>query len=99
MRSRYSAYALKNADYIMDTTHPKSPYFEKKRTRWKHAILMFCNQNTFNQLEILDYGENWVHFKAYVSDFVLNEKSTFEKINQRWFYLKGELSQKATNPG
>lgn len=91
MRSRYSAYALGQADYIMRTTHPKSPYYEKKRAKWKMGILTFCEQMKFIRLEIVSSGENWVHFIAYLDKTVLNEKSYFEFLDGKWLYLKGEF--------
>lgn len=94
MRSRYSAYALKKAGYIIQTTHPQSPYFEKDRTQWKKAILEFCHTAQFLKLEILDSGEDWVHFIAHLGTTLLNEKSHFEKLNGKWLYLKGEIYPK-----
>ncbi len=88
MRSRYSAYALGKASYIIQTTHPKSPYLELDKKKWKKAILQFCKTTRFLSLEILGYGEDWVHFIAYLSSGQLNEKSQFEKINDKWFYLQ-----------
>ncbi len=88
MRSRYSAYALGKADYIMETTHPNSSYFEKDKKKWKKAILEFCRGTKFLKLEILDSGENWVHFIAHLSRALLNEKSLFEKVNGKWLYTE-----------
>lgn len=88
MRSRYSAYALGKADYIMQTTHPRSPYYEKNRARWKMGILEFCERMQFLKLEILAYGEDWVHFIAHLGLTDLNEKSQFEKVDGKWLYLK-----------
>lgn len=87
MRSRYSAYALGKADYIIQTTHPKSPYIEKDQKKWKKAILEFCRTTQFLKLEILDSGENWVHFVAHLSSGPLEEKSLFEQIDGKWLYL------------
>jgi SEC-C motif-containing protein len=94
MRSRYSAYALGNASYIIATTHPKSPYFEKNKKNWEAAILHFCNTTQFIRLEILSYGDDWVHFAAHLmqgKEVILNEKSQFEKLNGKWLYLKGMI--------
>lgn len=91
MKSRYSAYALSNPDYIIHTTHPNSPYFEKNRKKWKGAILEFCKTTRFLKLEILGSGENWVHFIAHLSRVNLEEKSRFEKFNGKWLYLDGEI--------
>jgi SEC-C motif-containing protein len=91
MRSRYSAYALGKADYILNTTHPHSPYYEKDRNSWKRAILQFCKNTQFLRLEILSFEENWVHFIAHLSHGKLDEKSFFEKLDGKWLYLKGEI--------
>lgn len=91
MRSRYSAYALENPEYIIKTTHPDSPSFEKNRKNWKQSILEFSKESNFEKLEILEYGEDWVHFKAYLGHGTLDERSTFLKIDEKWLYLNGEL--------
>lgn len=95
MRSRYSAYALGIAVYIIQTTHPKSPYFEKERKKWEKAILHFCKTTQFIRLEILGHGEDWVHFAAHMKqqeNLILEEKSHFERIDGKWLYLKGECT-------
>lgn len=95
MRSRYSAYALSLTEYIIETTHPKSVYFEKDRVKWAEAILQFARETRFVGLEILAYGETWVHFHARLmknkSPFSLKEKSHFEKVDGKWLYLSGEV--------
>lgn len=93
MRSRYSAYALKIADYIIQTTHPKSPYFEKDRMKWKQAILEFCRRMKFERLEIVSFGEDWVHFIAHLGRTHLDEKSQFEKVDGKWLYVQGEIKK------
>lgn len=95
MRSRYSAYALGNAKYIIQTTHPKSPYFEKNQKKWELGILEFCKTTKFLRLEIVDSGENWVHFKAHLQQahpFILDELSDFEKVDGKWLYLEKRAS-------
>lgn len=95
MRSRYTAYALGLADYILHTTHPQSPYFEADRKKWKQAVLAFCHTTQFEKLEILGSGEDWVHFVAHLKQkepLILEEKSHFQKINDQWLYLKGEFT-------
>ena len=82
LRARYTAYKLSLADYIIDTSHPKSEdyikYFEESqaslksgRKRWEKEILALSRQNPLEYL----------HFN------ILNEKSdenrhfvTFEAI-------------------
>lgn len=95
MRSRYAAYALNNSGYIINTTHPKSPYFEKNRSAWIQGIMKFSMETQFVGLDILEHGENWVHFAARLIQnnhpVTLEEKSRFEKIDGQWLYLSGEV--------
>lgn len=91
MRSRYTAYALGKADYIIDTTHPQSPYFEPDRKKWKAAILQFSKTTQFVKLEILGSGETWVHFIAHLKPRALEEKSHFQQLEGKWLYVSGEV--------
>lgn len=96
MRSRYSAYALSKVSYIIETTHSTSPYFEKDRKKWEQAILEFCHTTHFTKLEILGYGEDWVHFVAHLRQkepFLLDEKSTFLKEGDKWFYFRADFKK------
>lgn len=91
MRSRYAAYALKLADYIMDTTDPQSPHYEKNRSKWKENILDFGTMQ-FTGLDILEEKEDIVTFKAHLKqgnqDLSFTEKSLFTKKDGSWLYLK-----------
>ncbi len=98
MRSRYSAYALGLIEYIIRTTHPKSPYFEKNRKKWEQAISAFCHTTQFLKLDIVGVGEDWVHFVAQLQQrdpLVLEEKSHFEKIDGQWLYVKGDFTTRS----
>jgi SEC-C motif domain protein len=97
MRSRYSAYATENALYIQKTTHPKkSPHYNPDKARWRQEIDHFCRTTQFVKLEIVDFGENWVSFKAHLiqegKPLLLQEKSFFEKVGPHWRYTNGEVS-------
>ena len=91
MKSRYTAYAVGNADYIIKTTHPDSPHYEKDLNAWKRSIKEFGN-NEFKKLEIIEFidgeKEAYVEFKAYIDDYVMHEKSSFLKEN-KWCYFDG----------
>ncbi|HEX2580072.1 MAG TPA: YchJ family metal-binding protein [Rhabdochlamydiaceae bacterium] len=100
MRSRYSAYALGLVDYILKTTHPDHPDAKRPEEIRRKEIEEFCQTTTFRGLKILEVQE-WdskgvVKFTAFLRmdghDFSFTEKSTFEKVNGQWLYLKGELS-------
>lgn len=100
MRSRYSAYALDNADYIINTTHPASPQYSENRFFWKRNISKFSRNTTFDKLDILDFKEKGtlatVTFTAHITqkelDATFTEKSFFEKRGNRWLYRGGQMS-------
>ena len=96
MRSRYSAYALTDADHLFRTWHP--------RTRPEHVL--GTPGTTWTGLEILDVVDGGpddatgiVEFRAsYVEPAgpgagtsgvpgVLHERSTFERRAHRWVYV------------
>lgn len=87
MRSRYSAYATHQADYLVDTTAAATRKFHKKSD-----ILNWAKSNQWVKLEILHASENIVAFKAYYLDKqhqiqVHNESSNFIKTDNIWYYL------------
>ena len=98
MKSRYSAYYLHNADYIIKTTHPNNTDYSTDKIQWKKDILNFTNSYIFEGLEIIDYIEDnpisYVKFKANISlhkeDYSFTETSSFEKIDNAWLYLNAK---------
>jgi len=90
MRSRYSAYAVHDADYLWQTTAPK-----ERRHHSKAAILEWAQSNQWLKLEVLKATETTVEFKAYYLDNLLraqvhHEKSTFIKVDGSWYYVDGQ---------
>ncbi len=90
MRSRYTAYCLKEINYIIETTHPnyRKNYSEKSIRSWAEK----CQ---FKSLKILSFTEKTVHFEAIYSDekgktHIHKEFSYFEKIEDKWFFTIGE---------
>lgn len=91
MKSRYSAYATHNADYLWNTTH-----VSQRKYYSKEEILHWATANQWQKLEIISATENTVEFKAYFLDEnMLNqvhyEFSTFKQENGSWFYLNGKF--------
>ncbi len=98
MRSRYSAYVLKKIDYLVNTQCNSSD---------PHEIEAFAKAAYFQNLEIIEYGEDFVEFKAYyILDHhqeLLHEKSFFtcavndsEEVllgckDEKWCYKNGTL--------
>lgn len=91
MRSRYSAYATHNVDYLMETTH-----VSERKYYSKAEILRWAVSNEWQKLEILSFTENTVEFKAYFLDSdnkpqVHYEFSTFKFENGAWYYVDGKF--------
>jgi len=90
MRSRYAAYCLGDVNYLQATTHDHT---------WSDEELKFIQDwadNSFWQhLEIVNYDEDIVEFKAYYifegKQHIHHEKSSFKKINDMWKYVDGEI--------
>jgi SEC-C motif-containing protein len=91
MRSRYSAYATHQADYLLETTH-----ISERNHYSKSDILNWATSNQWLQLEIINATENTVEFKAYFLNSKLqkqihHELSTFKLENGSWFYVDGQF--------
>jgi SEC-C motif-containing protein len=90
MRSRYSAFAIGAADYLLNTSHSS-----KRKLHNKSEILAWSQLNQWLRLEILAVTETTVTFNAYYLDGNLKaqihyEHSTFKLENGKWFYVDGE---------
>lgn len=89
MRSRYSAYALGNAGYIIKTTHSQHPDKRLSHSQWIKRIQNFCRSNQFTGLEILEAEDQFVTFRAHLGEGIsFTEKSEFEKEGGYWRYKK-----------
>jgi SEC-C motif-containing protein len=91
MRSRYSAYATHNADYLLETTH-----ITERKYYSKSEILKWATTNKWQKLEILSFTESTVEFKAYFLNAenvpqTHYEFSTFKRENGTWFYVDGKF--------
>jgi SEC-C motif-containing protein len=91
MKSRYSAYATHQVDYLLATTH-----VSERKYYSREEILNWATANKWQKLEIISATENTVEFKAYFIDGnnvnqVHYEFSTFKKENGSWFYVDGKF--------
>lgn len=101
MRSRYSAYVLHNAAYIMATTHHDNRQHRDDKALWAKDIDTFSENTSFVGLEILEFvdGEDtaFVTFKAHLkqrgNDASFTERSRFMKEYGRWLYVDGEVTR------
>ncbi len=95
MRSRYSAFCLKDMDYILQTMDPstRSSFDLENNKEWANSV-------TFTDLEVLQTpaplgNKGFVEFKAtYTMEdetFTHHERSTFRKVNGEWYFSEGEV--------
>ncbi len=92
MRSRYTAYVLEDAAYLLATWHPDtrppSMHFDHaERPKWLGlSIKRRIDVDACNALV-----EFVARYKINGRAFRLHETSRFERIDGRWFYRDGEI--------
>lgn len=97
MRSRYSAYALNQVNYLVKTTHP-----DTRRGKLKNDISTWAEQVNFFKLEIIGSVRGGSEDKSGKVEFIafyrdshginkLHELSSFKKFKEKWYYLSGIL--------
>jgi len=99
MRSRYTAYCLKNMDYLFSSIDPQA----RNQTDWK-AARQWADTATFTGLEIIktsiDGNKGMVEFKASytspgetgeVQNHVHHEVSKFRKQSGVWYFREGKV--------
>lgn len=98
MRSRYSAYVVKNVDYLLHTTHPSTRKFHDRE-----SIKNWAQSSAWQKLEVLSTTDGnakdkkgTVEFKAYFLDSnsqprIHHEYSRFIKELGKWFYVDGKV--------
>ena len=93
MRSRYTAYVLRNAAYLQETwdttRRPEAIDFSRENIDWLRLEIIEIKKGTIKD------SKGVVAFKAFYAqdnqEHVMNEISRFTKINGRWFYLDGVI--------
>jgi SEC-C motif-containing protein len=93
MRSRYTAYVLRNVVYLQETwdvsLRPNVIDFSRENINWLRLEITDIKKG-----EAKD-SKGVVAFKAFYSqdgeEHVMNEISRFTKTNGRWFYLDGVI--------
>lgn len=95
MRSRYTAYARGNIDWVIESTLPEGRQFVDRS-----ATEQWSKKATWHRLEILstqeggaDDAEGIVDFKAYYTlageDITHHEIASFRKVDGSWYFVDG----------
>ena len=101
MRARYTAYAIGNVRFLMDTTHPEGPHARDDRGQWRTDLAQHCRATSFEGLTIHshtvddDTERATVTFTARLTqaggDVGFTERSLFLRDGARWKYHSGEV--------
>ena len=99
MKSRFSAYAFKQSNYIIKTTHKENQDYSENILEWEKEIEIFSSNTDFDKLEILEFIkgeiESFVTFRATLfqnkNDVSFIEKSRFKKEDNIWLYVDGQF--------
>ncbi len=95
MRSRYTAFVLRDADYLLATWDPKyrpaQLDLKKDRTQW--LGLQVLETEAGRATDTLGRVAFVARFQLDGSEQALRENSRFRKVGTRWFYLDGETTQ------
>ncbi len=94
MRSRYTAYSLKNTDYLLKTWHPKTRpqrlRLEQDNNHWIGLKIKSTHQGGKN--DVLGSVHFIARYKINGKACKLEENSQFEKLSDQWFYLHGDIA-------
>jgi len=100
MRSRYTAYAIGNVEYLIRTTHPEGPHWNADTAAWGAELAEYCKHTDFAGLTVLEHsvdedaGRGHVTFRADLRQdgraVGFTERSLFLRHGNRWLYHSGE---------
>ena len=92
MRSRYSAFALLDAGYLLRTWHPRTAPAELPLDRameWRRLdILSTSLGGPFDTEGTVEFK---AHYRHGSERGILHEVSRFVRENGRWFYVDGDV--------
>ncbi len=87
MRSRYSAFAVSDEDYLLRTWHSRqrpSSAGTSDNDRWLKLEVLATENGGLLQ------NEGVVEFRAHYVGGVVHERSRFVRENGQWVYLEGD---------
>ena len=93
MRSRFTAYCQKQADYLLATWHrstrPQGLAWDDGSPQWERLDVLNCEEGGLTD------STGWVEFRAFYFDRegqgVLHERSRFERVDGEWLYVTGKI--------
>ncbi|TBR38065.1 zinc chelation protein SecC [Marinomonas agarivorans] len=104
MRSRYSAFYLKNFNYIESTQQlPDAPDQSAQDIKEANETTQWLKLEVLETIGGQEQDEEGMvafsaHFKEGRHTGKLQERSLFKKVNNQWFYISGEHEVKQQTP-
>jgi SEC-C motif-containing protein len=96
MRSRYTAYVLKNESYLLQTWHessrPAQLNLDQDNIQWLGLQVIECEEGGMN--DETGKVEFIASYKAGGKNQRIHERSCFVKQNMHWCYVGGEIENK-----
>ena len=94
MRSRYTAYTLKKEDYLLDTWHPDTRpsslnFDQQLGTKWLELHIVEHLQKNPTSATVRFIARYKINGRAQQ----LIENSQFLRIEGRWYYIDGEITE------
>lgn len=97
MRSRYSAFALGNANYLVATRHPdfragddlKSIQASLRGLRWKGLEIVAASGGPGDTEGMVEFR---AHYLVNLTPQLMHERSQFRCENGRWYYCDGDVN-------
>lgn len=93
MRSRYSAFAVLDADYLLRTWHsstrPRSVELDPD-VQWRRLDILSVSKG--GPLDTEGVVEFAAHYRSGVERGVQRESSRFVREGKRWYYVAGEVA-------
>jgi SEC-C motif-containing protein len=99
MRSRYSAFVLENAAYLLRTLHPSLPERQRPEAETLTLLRRACRAYEYPGMAVLDSKQEddaalvlfLAHMKDHGKDSSFLEKSKFVREGGKWLYTTGEM--------
>ena len=93
MRSRFSAFALGERDYLLGSWHPRTRPVDLElddQLRWIHLeVVSTTDGGLLDQTGTVEFR---AHYRAGGSRGILRERSRFARVDGRWVYVDGDVS-------
>jgi SEC-C motif-containing protein len=94
MRSRFSAFAVGEAGYLRETWHPSTRpdrvELDERRSWTRLEIIDAVEGGPFDSTGVVEFR---AHHRIDGVRAVLRERSSFVRVDGRWYYVSGEVKE------